>query len=191
MNIKDKLKKINPKHKAIAAFVLPVIAVVAFVNFVVLPYNSKIDSLKAGLTQMESEISKSKVMERKLGELKAANSKLQMELSAATKYLPTAEEGAQLQDTITSMARESGVSINSWTPGPKIKGPGGLYEQSTITVDMVGGYHEFGHFLQLFDGIERMLTIQSLTMSSAKLQGSKMSIPVKMTIVAFSAAGGK
>lgn len=191
MNIKDKLRKINPKHKALAAFLLPVLAVGAFVYFVYVPYDAKIESLQSGLSQMESEVSKSKVMERKLDELKAANARLQSELKEATKYLPNAQEDAQLQDTVSSMAKEAGLTMSSWAPAAKQPGPGGLYDQTTITVDLVGGYHEFGNFMEMVDGIERTLTIKGVEMSAAKIQGTKMNIPIKLTIVAFSAAGGE
>ena len=191
MGLKDKLNKINPKYKTLSLAFVPVVMAAAFFYFVYLPDSQEISTLEATIAQNESEISKSKVMERKLGELKAANARLQEELKAATKFLPGRGEDAKLQDTVAGLAQESGLAVKAWTPGAGTPDPSGLYIQTVVNVEVAGGYHELGKFMEKIDGMARMLNVSNLTMSSAKLEGRKMSIATKFTLTAYSAAGGK
>jgi len=81
--------------------------------------------------------------------------------------------------------------VKSVTPGERKPGPGGLYMQTAIAVELSGGYHKFGKFMEKLDSMPRMLTVSGLDMSSAKLSGMEMDIPVKFTVLAFTAGGGK
>jgi type IV pilus assembly protein PilO len=191
MNLQDRIKKLNPKHVTLMSLALPVALAVLFVNFAYLPYTTQIKKLEDKVQQNESEISKSQVMQRKLAELKTANQKLQLELKAATEKLPSGSEEASLLDTITGLAKESGLTLKSASPSEKKPGPGNLYIQSQYTVEVVGGYHDIGRFMEKIDRMTRVLTVSNLMMSSAKLNGTKMNIPAKFTVLAFTAGGGK
>ena len=130
-------------------------------------------------------------MQRKLVELKAANQKLQTELKVATERLPSGVEESSLPEVVGDLVRSSGLTLKSWTPGQKKPGPGGLYSETPITVEVNGGYHDFGKLMEALDKMTRMVVVTELSMSSAKVEGRKMNIPVKFTIDAFSASGGK
>jgi type IV pilus assembly protein PilO len=191
MNLQERIKKLNPKHVTLLSLALPVALAALFVNFAYMPYTKQIKRLEDQVQQNESEISKSQVMQRKLAELKTANLKLQQELKAATEKLPSGSEEASLMDTITDLAKESGLTLKSVSPGEKKPGPSSLYIQSQYTVEVVGGYHDIGRFMEKIDRMTRVLTVSDLLMSSAKISGSKMDIPAKFTVLAFTAGGGK
>ena len=186
--IQDKFSKINPKHKLALKVLIPVALVAGFVYFVYLPDGKKISGLESSITQNESEISKSKVMERKLEELKVANAKLQAQLKDATKFLPGAEESANLQDMVSQMAKDTGLTLKDWKAGAASNDSHNLYSQTQIAVQIEGGYHELGQFMEKIDSMERLIVVNNLDMSAAKLEGKKMRIPVKLTLVAYYAA---
>lgn len=189
--IRDKLKKINPKYATMLIFLVPVILVAAFIYVVYLPYQKSNKALEQSIQQNESEISKSQVMQRKLTELKAANIKLQEDLKNATAILPGAEEAAKLPDTITDMVKASGLSFKSVIPGQKNAGPSGLYFETPIAVEFSGSYHDVGKFMEGIDNITRLVAVSDFNMSSATMDGKRMNIPVKATILAYTAGGGK
>ena len=189
--IRDKLKKLNPKHMTMLLFLVPVVLIAVFMYVVYLPYQKSNDALEQKIQQNASEISKSQVMERKLAELKAANIKLQEDLKNATAVLPGAEETAKLPDTITDMIRASGLTFKSATPGKKVDGPNGLYSEMPIVVEFSGSYHDVGKFMEGIDNITRLVSVSDFDMSSAIMDGKRMNIPVKMTILAYTAGGGK
>jgi type IV pilus assembly protein PilO len=189
--IQDRLKKLSPKSVTGLLLLVPVLLAAAFVYFVYLPDSTKIADLRVAIEKNESEISKSQVMQRKLAELKAANQRLQEELKVATEKLPSGEEESRLPEVVADLIKSSGLTMKSWTPGQKKPGPGGLYSETPIKVEVNGGYHEFGRLMEGLDKMARMIVITDLNMSSAKVEGRKMNIPVKFTMEAFSAAGGK
>lgn len=191
MNLQDRFKKLNPKQATLITIAIPVALTALFVYFVYMPYSKQIKSLEQKVQQNDSEISKSQVMRRKLAELKAANQKLQVEIKEATQMLPGSGQEAGLPDTISDMAKASGLTLKAVTTGEKKPGPGGLYLQSTFIIEVVGGYHDIGRFMEKIDGMTRVLTVSELLMSSAKLNGTKMDIPAKFTVLAFTASGGK
>lgn len=189
--IRDKLKKINPKHATMLFFLVPVVMIAAFIYVVYLPYQKSNSALEQSIQQNESEISKSQVMQRKLAELKAANIKLQEDLKSATAILPGAEEAAKLPDTVTDMIKTLGLTFKSASPGQKIAGPSGLYSETPIVVEFSGSYHDVGKFMEGIDNITRLVSVSDFNMSSAIMDGRRMNIPVKMTILAYTAGGGK
>jgi len=189
--LQEKLKKINPKHLTIMAFALPVAVLVAYVYFVYQPYTKRIDDLNARIQKNESEISQSQVMQRKLKELKAANQKLQEQLKAATVQLPNTEQSSKLPDQVQDMIKSVGLTYKSITPGLSVPGPDGLYQETPMVVELSGSYHDAGKFMEGIDKITQLITVSELTMSSAKMEGNKMNIPVKFTLLAFTAGGGK
>jgi len=189
--IRDKYKKINPRHVTMLIFLVPVILIAAFIYVVYLPYQKSNDALERSIQKNESEISKSQVMERKLSELKTANIQLQEDLKNVTAILPGAEEAARFPDTITDMIKASGLTYKSATPGQKNAGPNGLYFETPIAVEFSGSYHDVGKFMEGIDNITRLVAVSDLNMSSATMEGKRMNIPVKMTILAYTAGGGK
>jgi len=189
--IRDKLKKLNPKHMTMLIFLVPVVLIAVFMYVVFLPYQKSNDALEQRIQQNESEISKSEVMQRKLAELKVANIKLQDDLKNATNVLPGAEEAAKFPDTITDMLKASGLTFKSITPGKNAAGPSGLYSEMPIVVEFSGSYHDVGKFMEGIDNITRLVSVTDFNMSSAIMDGRRMNIPVKMTILAYTAGGGK
>ncbi len=189
--IRDKLKKINPKHLTMMLFLVPIFLIAVFMYVVYLPYQKSNSNLEQKIQQNESEISKSQVMQRKLAELKVANLKLQEDLKSATAVLPGTEEAAKLPDTLTDMMKASGLTYKSITPGKITAGPSGLYSEMPIAVEFSGSYHDVGKFMEGIDNITRLVSVSDINMSSATMDGRRMNIPVKMTILAYTAGGGK
>lgn len=189
--IRDKLKKINPKHATMLLFIVPVVLIAVFMYVVYLPYQKSNGVLEQRIQQNESEISKSQVMLRKLAELKAANIKLQEDLKNATTVLPAAEEAAKLPDTLSDMIKASGLTLKTITPAKNTAGPNGLYSEMPIAVEFSGSYHDVGKFMEGIDNITRLVSVTDFNMSSAIMDGRRMNIPVKMTILAYTAGGGK
>ena len=189
--LQDKLKKVNPKQMAMAMFALPLAIAVLFFYFVYMPYSKKNDQIDEQIQKNESEIVQGQVMQRKLTELKAANEKLQEELKAVAVQLPSQGDDARVPDMLTDLVKSAGLQLKSVTPQAKTPGPNGLYFETPIKVELSGGYHAFGRFLESVDRNARLLTVSEIDMSSAKPEGRSMDIPIKLTVLAFTSGGGK
>jgi len=190
--IQDKLKKIPPKHKALLLLVLPIAMIAAFVYLVYIPKQGKIKILKQTIADNKAEIDKGRIMERKLTELKVANAKLQDQLKVVQERLPSDKEGIEvLKGVVEQSVKDAGLELKAWTPGAKMTGAGGFFIQVPISVEIEGNFHEVGKFMEGVDGLKRLLGISNFTMSSAKLQGREMVIPVRFTLLAYYSVGGK
>jgi len=190
--IQDKLKKITTKQKTLALLVLPVAVAVLFYLYLYTPTVKKKAKLEESISATQSQIAEGLVMERKLEELKTANRKLQDQLKLVAERLPAAGESPEvLKSMISGIAEGSGLSLKTWTAGLPRAGASGVYLATPVTVELVGNYHALGKLMEGIDNQARLLSVTDFTMSSAKLEGREMKIPVKFTIVAYTAAGGK
>jgi len=191
MKLPDKLNKLGPKQKALFILVAPVLIAGLFVYFYYLPARNKIKTMRDSIASNQAEVEKNKVMERKLDELKQATVSLQNSLKTAQEKLPNPSGDVDFQESLKGVVGEAGLKVGKWTPAPPKADPSGLFTQTSINVEANGTYHDFGKLMETIDRMQRVLVISNLSMSSAKLEGKKMNIPVKFTITAYSAAGGK
>lgn len=189
--IEDKIKKLTPKQQTLLLFLAPALIIAAFINYVYLPGNKAISELETTVLKNESEISKSQIMQRKLKQLKAENVTLQQELSLATQRLPSQAAGAGIPDSISTAAKKSGLTVKSVKAGDKETGPGGLYVETPVSVEVNGGYHDLGKCMENLDEMTMMMTVSELNISSGAVDGVKMNLPIKFTVLAYTAGGGK
>ncbi|MHB8173487.1 MAG: type IV pilus inner membrane component PilO [Nitrospirota bacterium] len=189
--IQDKWKKLTPKQQTLLLLIIPVIIIGAFTYYIYMPGNKAISGLEADIQKNESEISKSQLMQSKLGELKAENVSLQQELKLATDRLPSPSEGAGVPDAIKKAASESGLTVKSVIAGANKTGPGGLYIETPVNVEVTGDYHDLGKLMENIDNMTRMVTVSDLDISSGKVSGIKMDLPIKFTVLAYASGGGK
>jgi type IV pilus assembly protein PilO len=189
--IDDKIKKLTPKQQTLLLFFMPALILGAFMYFIYLPGSKTISGLETTVLKNQSEISKSQIMQSKLKLLKAENERLQQELKLATQRLPSAQEVDGVPDTISGEAKASGLSVKSVKAGDQKTGPGGLYVQTPINVEVNGGYHDLGNFMEKLDKMTMMMTVSELNISSGTVGGIKMNLPIKFTVLAYTAGGGK
>ncbi len=189
--IEDKLKKLTPKQQTLLLLIIPVVMVSLFVYLVYMPESKIISELKAEIQKNQSGISKSQLMESKLPELKAENVTLQQELKLATDKLPSPTEGAGAPDSIKKTAKDSGLTVKSVQAGASVTGPDGLYIVTPVNVQVEGGYHDLGKFMEKLDNMTRMLAVSELDISSGKVSGIRMDLPIKFTVLAYTSGGGK
>ena len=75
--------------------------------------------------------------------------------------------------------------------GDKETGPDGLYIKTPISVEVNGGYHDLGKFMEKLDKMTMMMTVSEMNIASGTLGGIKMNLPIKFTVLAYTAGGGK
>jgi type IV pilus assembly protein PilO len=189
--IDDKIKKLTPKQQTLLLFFMPALILGAFMYFIYLPGSKTISDLETTVLKNQSEISKSQIMQRKLKLLKAENVQLQQDLKVATQKLPSPAEGDTVPDSISGAAKECGLSVKSVNAGNQKTGPDGLYVETPINVEVNGGYHDLGKFMEKLDKMTMMMTVSELNISSGTVGGIKMNLPIKFTVLAYTAGGGK
>jgi len=190
MAVKDKLKKVNPKVPPIVLMAAALIVAGLFAYYVYMPMLEDKASAEESMTKVKQKVEEGRLKVRKLDELVKANQKLDQDLKAAQVLLPTSEQLTGLLESMNNLVKDTGLKLNDWKREKSVTDSSKLYTQTVITVDVHGSYHELGKFMEKLDDMARLVTVSNLNMSSAKLSGYKMDIPIKFTMIAYSAAGG-
>jgi len=190
MAVKDKLKKVNPKVPPILLIVAAALVAGLFAYYVYMPMLEDKGKAEESLTKVKQKVEEGRLKVRKLDELVKANQKLDQDLKAAQVLLPTSEQLTGLLESMNNLVKDSGLNLNDWKRVKSVTDSSKLYTQTVINVDVHGSFHELGKFMEKLDDMARLVTVSNLNMSSAKLKGYKMDIPIKFTMIAYSAAGG-
>jgi type IV pilus assembly protein PilO len=190
MAVKDKLKKLNPKTPPILILVAVALLAGLFVYYVYIPMLDEKATAEENMTKARQKVEEGRLKVRKLDELVQANQKLDQDLKSAQVLLPTNEQLTGLLDSMNNLVKDSGLKLNDWKRVKSVTDSSKLYTQTVISVNVHGSYHELGKFMEQLDDMARLVTVSNLDMSSAKLSGYKMDIPIKFTLIAYSAAGG-
>ncbi len=191
MDMKDKFKKVNPKVPPILLMVVPVLLAALFAFYVYMPMLEEKAQLEDQISTVRQKVEEGRLKVRKLDELMKANEKLNQDLMKAQEILPTSEQLTALLETISGFVKETGLELKDWKRETSVTDSTKLYTETVIKVEVVGSYHELGKFMEKLDSLARLVTVSNLEMSSAKLSGYEMSIPIRFTLIAYSAAGGK
>jgi len=153
------------------------------VYFAYLPRAREVDSLKADLAQINSEVSIYQAKVKKLDDLLAENDRLQSQLIEQRRQLPEEHEVADLLKQVSDAGASAGLVFRLWRPGaPKIN-PSQLYQELPVEVEVSGGYHQVGVFFEKVAHLDRIVNITDVQMAPDNTGG----LVTKLTATAFAA----
>ncbi len=99
-----------------------------------------------------------------LDKLKAQLEEMQEIIKKMIQQLPSKTEMPDLLVDISQTALSSGLDNQKFEPGPEV--PKELYVEKPISLRMVGGFHQFGHFVS---GVASLPRVVILTMHDISL----------------------
>jgi type IV pilus assembly protein PilO len=87
---------------------------------------------------------------------------------------------------------KSGLILKLWKPEKRTPHSSGLYDEIPITVNLIGGYHNLGVFLDRVAKLPRIVNVQNIRMDSAKKDVSgAINININCTALTFAATEKK
>lgn len=191
-SLKDTLQKMPLKTRIIAFVVIIALMFGLFVYFIHIPMNTEVKGLEKTIAEKKATIAQNDERIRKLDELKAKVQTLQEQLRVAKEKLPPETEVSGLLRQIQNEVNKSGMTLKLWKPEKRKSDPSGLYEEIPISVGLIGGYHNFGVFLDRVSKLPRIVNVQNIKMDGAKKDPSgSMNINVSCTAVTFAATEKK
>jgi type IV pilus assembly protein PilO len=151
---------------AVARFgVLGAVVVLVLVVYYAAFFTAKQGELKvvqAKLEKVESSIQSAKAVAANLESFKKKREELQAQLQEALRKLPTSSDLPQLLTDITSLAKKSGLEIQSFKRGTKLDR--GFYSEQQILLQFNGRYHDIGMFFDRLARLDRIVNITKLEM---------------------------
>lgn len=192
LSLKDSLQKMPAKTRLIIFLVVLGVLFGCFVYFFHIPMRNEIEGLEKEIAAKKAIIAKNEARIKRLDELKARVKQLKEQLVLLTEKLPPETEVSTLLRQIQNLVNRSGLVLKLWKPEKRIPHSSGLYEEIPITVHIIGGYHNFGIFLDRVSKLQRIVNIQNVKMDTAKMGPTGvMMININCTALTFAATEKK
>ena len=191
-NITAKIQKIPTKTRLIGFGVTVAVLCGLFIYFIHIPMTTQIKQLDADISGLKETIKSNDERIQKLDELRAEVKSLQERLRVLTEQLPPGSEVSSLLADIQKRVSQSALTLKLWRPERKSTGPGGLYEQIPITLELAGGYHDLALFFDRVSKMTRIVNILNLRMAGATMnKAGSMDIKINCTAMTFAAVEKK
>jgi type IV pilus assembly protein PilO len=175
------LKNLPALQRNILGGALVFVALSAMVYFAYLPRARQVDSLKADLAQLGSEVAIYQAKVKKLDELLRENKRLQHQLAEQRRQLPEGHEVAELLKQVSDAGVGAGLVFRLWRPGAPVANPSGLYQELPVQVEVAGGYHQLGVFFERVAHLDRIVNITDLRLAP----GQGGALTTQLTAKAF------
>jgi type IV pilus assembly protein PilO len=181
--LKTKIIPLDVKYKAIiwaAAMLLPVIA---FLFFYMFPKNNEIRQLEAKKVKLDKEISEAKARANELDKHKAEMEATELRFEEASVLLPQRKEIPTLLTNISALGTTSGLDFISFQP--KGEAAREFYAEIPVDISVRGPYHDVGNFLYQISELDRIVSVDNITMGSPTSDKGEMLLSAKFKLVTY------
>lgn len=160
-------KKYIPLNKNIKiAGAIGIISGIAalFYFLVFAPKQEDINKLTTSNQGLEKEVSKAEEAKKNREKNKKELAEKEAEFEEIAKILPMEEEIPQLLRDISDLGKRAGLDFNAFLPKPAALAEEGFYYKKPVSIKLTGPYHNIGYFLGTVSGLERLVTVDNITM---------------------------
>lgn len=187
MAIKINVKSL-PIYAKVAVAVLPVVIVfvVGFMLFIS-PKQKQIKELDTKIDEQNNKIATGQTKAAKLAILMKENEVLVKRLDELKEQLPEEKEISSLLKQVSDLSTAAGLQVMSWRPGPRKDHPSGIVAETPVTVSVAGTYHDFANFLSSLTKLHRIVNVNNIQMSGARVKDGKAELQINFTASTFSA----
>ena len=151
-----------PWQVQIGAFVLVCAgAVFGFWNFYVVDLQADINMRQSRLTMLKKDVAKGVAAARRLPEFQAQVDQLEERLASLTAVLPEQKDVADILRRIQTLATQSSLSIQRFTPQPTVQQT--LYAEVPFRLQAEGTYHNLGAFFDRLSKFPRIINVSDIS----------------------------
>jgi len=153
----------DPKNqKLIAVFLILIVIIYAFYNFVIQSKVTAVESARADLATLEQRLMTIKKRLQTRETLEARKAELTVRLAELEALLPTEENVAVLLNQLVNVEQESKVYLVGFNAVESIEGDGRPYRANRYRVTIEAGYHQFVRFVGEVMRLPRLLSFSEL-----------------------------
>jgi len=135
------------------------------------PKQEDISNLKKRVNIAQQELQTVKTAAQDLPKYQKALEEINSEFEATSILLPTSQEIPNLLRNISDLGRSSGLDFLVFAPGAEI--PQDFYAEIPINITMRGSFHSIGSFLDKISKLERVVTVNNITMDKPTTEGTE------------------
>mgnify|MGYP001043973369 CR=1 FL=1 len=171
-----KWEELSKSNRIALTVLIPLVIVVLFVSFYLLPSNEELKKLKTENIALQEEIDKANKIAAKYEQLKKLNEELMRKMEALTQLLPKDYEVSTVLKKVSEIGLQRGLIITLWRPKQKeIHQSKEIYE-IPVEVSIKGKYHVMGSFFSDITGIERVINLKKIEMKSGQAEPTFLNV---------------
>ena len=170
--IDTKYSKLDQKTKILliaACLLLP--ALICFFLFYK-PQMEKIENLEKQVNVAKEELNKARKAALDLPKYQKEFDDTQKVFDEMAVLLPKSQEIPNLLRNISDLGKIAGLDFLTFTPGPEV--PKDFYAEIPIEITIKGPYHNMGSFLDKVSKLERIVTVNNITMDKPEQDKTEM-----------------
>ena len=181
--VDEKLTQVKNQHRVIILVVIVAAMLGAFYFLFHSPKQEEIKGLKGKKQYLLGEIAKVEATVAKLEEHRQMKKETEEKFKEASALLPGEKEIPALLDNISSQGTNSGLNVLSFKP--KGEQPKQFYADIPVDLEVQGPYHNVGVFLDKVSKLNRIVTVNDLTMGSGTKQDDEMHLKTKISLLTY------
>lgn len=171
-------KKYIPLNKNIKIVIaIGIIAGIAalFYFLIFAPKQKDIKKLTAENQGLQKKVDEAAEAEKQQTELEKQLAAKKEEFEEIAKIFPEKQDIPDLLSSISDLGKRAGLDFNVFQPKQEALAEEGFYFKIPISIKLTGPYHNIGYFLGEVSGLERLVTVDNITLSSPKeVEGGEM-----------------
>ena len=153
-----------PRSQKLVVGIMGAIVIAAAAYFLLLaPAEAEVSQLRAQLSSLQSEITRSKAIVADLLKYRREVTELEARLNALKDRLPGEKEIPTLYRSVSDAATASGLAVSLFQPRPPVVRD--YYSEIPIAVNAEASYHQLGEFFERVAGFPRVVTVQEMKMA--------------------------
>lgn len=170
--IDEKYAKLENKTKYFIATALIIIPSAIFFFLFFQPQTEKIKNLNKQIIGLREDIAKVKKVVNDLPKYKKELEEVKKEFEATSILLPKSQEIPNLLRNISDLGKNAGLDFLTFTPGQEL--PKDFYAEIPIDISIKGPYHNLGIFLDKVSKLDRIVTVNNITIDKPEQEGTEM-----------------
>ena len=179
------LSKQQQQYLGAGAFLF-VIGSIVYVKFFWLPISQKMSDLTEQIAQIDIKISKATAQASRLQRLQLELTTLKQQAVEAERRLPKTKSVPDVLITLSSLAQQNRVNIQSFSPGPQKTLPQQSFIELSYPMSVKGSYHNLGRFFAAVALEERIFNVRNVIFPAA---GGDGEMTVNFTLLTYQYKG--
>lgn len=179
----NKLTRLSKQHKIAILAGSILIPLLLFFFLVYSPKSKEIDKLETDIRFLQGEIQKAEAIANKIEEHRAEKQQVELLLKAASLLLPREKEIPNLLTDISEQGTSAGLEFISFTPQAERRQQ--FYAVIPVAIRVNGSYHQIGTFLDRISKLNRIVTVNNISLSGARQSGNEMLLTASLELVTY------
>jgi type IV pilus assembly protein PilO len=181
--IEERYIPLDQKIKIAAVPVVVAALLASSYFFVFAPKLEKIKTLETQKVSLKADVDKAENAAKNLKKHEAELAEAEKRFEEISIVLPKTKEIPALLTAISDHGTSAGLDFNSFTPGNETTQD--FYAEIPISIQVSGPYHNVGYFLDQVSKLERIVTVQDITMGSPKLVEGEMLLSSSCNLLTY------